>query len=210
MSYEDLALLFLLPPLLCAIVFYHELGHAVCARIAGMSVNSFGIGVASPFFVVGRRTRFYLAWRKPFQGITFFCSPNFFPNRWAMAFAMLGGVIGQTALSGLLLLGWAVNSEWTDAWLAAIAINTTITLANLLPFNIAVGKISLRSDGALIRATLRDGGSTSQSVTDTLRAYYGLRQLWQATGDLKSLHLWSILAAAAWIELREYDTPETS
>jgi Zn-dependent protease len=188
-------------PVLYVSSFFHELGHAVCARLAGFVVGSFGLGTGRPFWVAGcRGVRVYLCLHRPFQGITFVTIPQLLPERWRNVCFLSGGVLAHLLLTvtGLFLF---VVLPWGKPFALLFAVlNALLALANLIPVTVKVGHSSLRSDGAQILQVLLHG-SLSAPVPARLGMLSQFRGLWQATGDLRTLRVYLLSAAATWLDL---------
>src|SRR5256885_1272356 len=104
--------------------FFHEAGHALCGRLAGFNVNSFGLGTARPFW--GARLgypRVYLAPPRPLQGVPFFDIPPLFPARWRFVLALGGGVLAPLLLTGCGLVLFLTLPRVRWPWLVLACFN---------------------------------------------------------------------------------------
>jgi hypothetical protein len=188
-------------PVLYVSAFLHELGHAVCGRLSGFVVTSFGCGTGQPFWVgEWRGTRVFLCRQRPFQGLTFWIVPTLFPGRWWPAFAYSGGILAHVLLvAAAALMCWA--APWGQGvWLVIAVLNALFAACNLIPLTFRVGSLSLRSDGALILNTLV-GRSVDTPTAAVLQSVHLLRGLWEAAGDLRILQAYLLHAATVWVAL---------
>jgi hypothetical protein len=184
-----------------ASAFLHELGHAVCALLAGAQVTSFGLGTSRPFAVGSfRGVRIYLCSRRPLQGIAFYINPQLLPSRRRQVLVLAGGILAHfllAASAGALFLLWPA---WAVVWGIVGGMNLWMGYVNLIPLRVRLGSHVLRSDGALILTVLRTG-STSAGPTQTLSTLQAFRELWRATGDRHILYAQLLAAAECWVSL---------
>src|SRR5207302_6058517 len=127
---EWLLLVLAVPGLFYLLTWAHELGHAVCGKLAGFLVTACGTGVSRLLFRVRiGGTDYYLAWRQPLQGLTFAQVPSLLPSRGRMALFLSGGILAHAALVLLsLLLLWLV--PWGEAlWWVLLGLNAIFLLA---------------------------------------------------------------------------------
>jgi hypothetical protein len=201
-------LLVLLLVLLSAIpVFYvssflHELGHALCGRVAGFAVSSFGMGVGRPFWTTTwRGVRVYLCLRRPFQGLTFVSYARLFPTRWQWTCFFAGGIVTHVVLTAAALaLCWLAPGVW-GFWVMTAFLNALLALSNSIPFSFRVGKMTLRSDGALLLRTWLYGRPTDRDDTTALRTLKQLRGHWDATSDPAMRRGYLLHAVSVWVSL---------
>lgn len=193
--------LLLFYPLLYGSVFLHELGHALVGRASGFAIGSFGLGTARPWLVVSvRGTKVCLAWIRPFQGITFACWPSIYPSRLQMVGFSAGGILANTLGTGFFLILWQWLPWGGGVWPVAAFTNAILGGTSLIPFQVRVGKMPLRTDGALILQVLRTGGFATPSAA-LIQTLNQLRGLWAAIGDTLTLRVYLLSAAGAWLEL---------
>ncbi len=199
-GYVALVILFILG-VLYASAFLHELGHAVCALLAGAHVTSFGLGTSRPFAVGSfRGVRIYFCSRRPLQGITFYFNPQLLPSRGQQVLVLVGGILAHFLLAASALVLFLFWPGWAFVWGIVGGINLWLGFANLIPFRFRVGSHTLRSDGALILAVLRTG-LTSTDPTLPLSSLQTFRELWQTTGDKYVLYAHLLAAAEFWISV---------
>ncbi len=185
--------------------FVHELGHAVFGNWAGYVVTSFGIGLGRPWLVIPvRGVRFYWGFVRPLQGITFAYPPRLFPTAASSIVYFAGGIVANLLTAAMFLTLWWFSSWGGIVCLAFGTLNGFVALVNLIPFHITVGKLPLRTDGALIVELVRLGAiqMPSATVAQTLTA---LRGLWLAIGDIATLRIYTLSAASAWLSLGDVE-----
>lgn len=203
-----LVLLLIILPVTWVSAFCHELGHAVLACLNGFTVSSFGIGLANPLLVWRwRGTVVYLCRTRPAQGLAYMFSPEIYPARRKLAWALAGGVAANALLAGAALLGWRLLPAWEPLWFVTAWLNGTLAVANMLPYTAQAGQFSFRTDGALILQTLRTGGIQAPPA-GRLQAFRALRGLREAIGDTLGLYISMLSAASAWAELGAADEAE--
>lgn len=176
-------------------IFIHELGHAVVGRMAGYLVTSFGLGTARPWCVIPvAGTRVYFCPVRPFQGITFYCTPHRDPTRRQQAAAIAGGILANGSLALLALGAGLVGSS--VFWMTVAAINGLMAGLNLIPLQIQVGRATMRSDGWQLLRIWRSGSVPVPAplLIQTLDAF---GPLWVATGDTLALRVYRLCAAEA-------------
>ena len=192
--------------LLVLVIFYlsgflHELGHAVCAHLAGLRVTSFGMGMGRPFFVVSwRGVRIYACWRRPFQGLAFCIFPQILPSRWQQVSLFSGGIVAHLMLVGmacLLLLLWPALAF---VWNLLGGLNLLFAIVNLIPFQFQVGAVRFRNDGLLILNVLRSG-SNLIGPGEAISILGAFRELWTATGNYHVLHTYLLMTASSHVSL---------
>jgi Zn-dependent protease len=176
---DHLALYLSLLPAMYFSLFLHEAGHAVLGWWCGYEVTSFGLGLDRPLFLVRwRGTRVYFSLTRSTQGITWLIAPMMYPPRYRQILMLLGGCLanGVAALTALLfrlLLPWG-----SDVWLVLLGWNAWIGLRNLVPFQMRLGKFSLRSDGAKVWQLLCRGHLPSH-VEESIRTFTAMRPFWE-------------------------------
>src|SRR4051794_27907981 len=78
----------------------HELGHALMCRRSGFAPISFGMGAGRPFWVVRvLGAKFYLGASQPFQGLTFFWTPELIPAPRKLIMVLAGGILVHLLLA---------------------------------------------------------------------------------------------------------------
>lgn len=180
--------------------FLHELGHALCTRLAGLKVGSFGMGLGRPFWV-GRwfGSKVFLCRDRPFQGLCFMIFSELDTHRWQKVLAFSGGILAHLALTaGALVLCYLYPGQ--VLWQLIAAVNALNFLVNLLPFTVSIGNVHYRSDGAHILAILARNYTRIPSG-QALQALRQLRPLWEAIDDRRSLQTFLFGAAAVWYDL---------
>jgi tetratricopeptide (TPR) repeat protein len=186
-------------------IFCHEVGHALLGRWSGYIVTSMGVGLAEPLIVWSwGKTRVYLAWKRPFQGITFSLRLGPAPKRW-QRIAMLGGGILANALLAVLaaMLGYLLPGGCA-LWWALFLINGTMAVTNLFPFKVWLGHAYLLTDGAQILAALL-GRFSAPTAPERIQTLAGMRGLWFDISDHLMLRFHLLDAAAAWKELGDVE-----
>jgi hypothetical protein len=182
---------------------FHELGHALLGRWSGFVVTTFGMGIGKPFFMrTWGGTRFYLARKAPFQGLTLFYHPELFPTRKQVIMFGLGGVLANALLVPAALLGWLVwpFDEGGFLWLLAGGINALFAVGNLVPIRCRIQSSVLYSDGALVLHVLRAGRFPATSG-NTIALVALLRGLLEETGNRFMHTVYFLAAAGAWRSL---------
>ena len=116
-----------------------------------------------------------------------------------MAFAA-GGILANALGAGFFLILWRWLPWGDGVWPVAAFTNALLGLTSLIPFQIRIGKMPLRTDGALILQLIRTGGFSTppSSLIQTLNQ---LRGLWTAIGDTFTLRVYLLSAADAWSDL---------
>ncbi len=137
----------------------HEAGHAIMARVAGLSVRMVRIGTGRPLL----RCRIGLAWVVirilPFSGAVFALVSRP-PGLVAATGFLLGGMLGNALLLAVVTLAWMADPG--TAWWS-----TPVATAQLL---IIIGAARPR--------TWRDGNGQHRSDGERLRALYSGAGLW--------------------------------
>ncbi len=129
------------------IVFFHELGHFMMARRAGVRVDEFGLGIpprAKSLFIDKKGTLYTLNWL-PIGGFVKLHGENDIKGKdpksfasksyWARSAILLGGVVMNFLLAWVIIWGlmWQVTNP---AGLAPLGINTkfvTTMVSKLVP-----------------------------------------------------------------------------
>ena len=186
--------------------FLHELGHAVCALLAGAThVTSFGLGTSRPFAVGSfRGIRIYLCSRRPSQGIAFYLHPQLLPSRRRQVFTLAGGVLMHFLIVGTAWTFYLLWPKGALVWGIVGGVNLWMGLFNLLPIRVRLGSYTLHSDGAQILTVLRTG-ATSPDPTSPLSSLQAFRELWQATGDKQMLYAHLIAAGNFWVSVGDME-----
>jgi regulator of sigma E protease len=148
-----------------SIVFFHELGHFMAARRAGVKVEEFGLGIPPRAMSLGtdsKGTLYTLNWL-PIGGFVKLrgedaihaTDPTSFASKgyWARTMILLGGVTMNFLLAWVILIGlfWSVTNP---SGLTPLGINTkfnTSTQSKLVPtYDQAVGQGLIVVKGTLI------------------------------------------------------------
>ncbi len=180
-------------------VILHELGHAVMARLCGFLVTSLGLGFGgkSLAFSVGR-TRVYWTTSRPLQGLTFTFAPDLYASRWSYVAMLAGGVIANALAAGVCLGLWWHGGPWASMWGVVAAVNGML-LTSILPLQMQVGGLTLRSDGAQILDRIRGKAEVlAPLIIQNVRA---LRGHLGAVGDRLGLRVNLVCAGLACEEL---------
>lgn len=186
--------------------FAHELGHAMAGRAAGFVVTSFGLGTARPFCVVPvGGMRVYFALVQPFQGIAFVYMTQLFPSKGRVIFFTAGGILANGALALVSLGIWAIFGN--IGWLVVAGVNGLLAVVSLMPFQVRIGKASMRTDGALILQVLRSGSIAAPSAM-LIQTVEALRRFWLSIGDTLILRVYLLSAACAWSDLGDAERAE--
>jgi tetratricopeptide (TPR) repeat protein len=132
-------------------IWIHEGGHALAGRIAGFRITSMGTGFGRPLLrLPWRGTVFYLGLRRPFQGITTSVRDEWPTRKSAKAILLMGGF---AANAGVTLVAWGGYSLITPQhpWLLLFAfVNGAFALFALLPANIALPGVALKTDASQV------------------------------------------------------------
>jgi hypothetical protein len=200
MPAEVIAFLSLVPLWLVSLVA-HELGHVVCARLAGCVPTSFGVGLGRVLFARSLMgTRFFVCARALSGGITFTLFPQLLPGRWQRTLVFAGGILANSALA---VIAFAIASRvqepnWSAFWRFALAINLVFALFSALPFEFRRGPAALRSDGALILRTWL--GGLEKSAPEVLARAETVFVLLREIGDLRALRANLVHVADMWCD----------
>ncbi len=155
-------------PLLAAVpvvVIVHELGHVIGGRLGGYYVAAAGMGGGRRFLTIplGRRFNLFLG-PLPLAGGATIAFPTRDPMGRGSAFVYhYGGIASQLLLqTALHLLYWQLPAL-REPLLPAVVFNAAVIIANLAPYRIRVGGVSLASDGArALAAIAAPGGAPPQ------------------------------------------------
>lgn len=135
-------------------VFFHELGHAIFARCAGIHVMACGIGYAKPIFSMRLfGIHFYIARRNITGGLTLFVDDPSQHDTKKIILAIAGGTIANFLLIIVSFILWL---QWTSPVLAAVFyINVYMFLISAIPSSFPFGEGCLRNDAKVISDYLR-------------------------------------------------------
>ena len=150
---------------LVAASIVHELGHLICARISSIPIGLMTIG-SGPVLLRGRIGELRLEFR--LLAIGGLVVPSALPDperRGAMALYILGGVLGNIAAIGIIILlhvTGAVPSPHTEAGVslaplqagALVFAQIIIMIVTLIPYSAPVGQRVFASDGLHLRRVL--------------------------------------------------------
>ena len=156
------SLAFRLTMLLAAVplvVTVHELGHVLGGRLGGYYVAASGIGGGRRFWTLPLTRRFNLfVGPLPLAGGATVAFPTRLPmGRYSAFVYHYGGIVAQLLLQvGIHLLYWRLP-ELRGALLPVIALNAAVVVANLAPYRVAVGGLTVASDGARALAAIGEG-----------------------------------------------------
>src|SRR5262249_8450269 len=190
----------LLPAMYCSL-FLHEVGHAVLGWWCGYEVTSFGLGLGRPLLLARwRGTRIYFSLSRSTQGITWLIAPVMYPSRRRQVLMLLGGCLATGVASLTPLLFWLLLPWGCDVWLVLLGWNAWIGLWSLVPFQMRLGKFSLRSDGAMVWQLLRHGHLPSH-IEESIRTLTTMRPFWEGIGDLRILRVFQTAVAMSWTPL---------
>jgi hypothetical protein len=182
-------------------IIVHELGHAICARLSGFTLTSFGLGTGRPFLTLRfRQISFYLAGDHPFQGLTFVVTSWPAPPPLPTALFLAGGILANGLLALFSLYWWWFLPGGSPWGLSFALVNGFFFLVNLIPTALRVGPAELRSDAALLLSVLYHG-ILPQVPTLPIGMVRQFRGLWRAIRDARGLHAHLIGAAHSWVEL---------
>jgi hypothetical protein len=180
----------------------HELGHVLCAWLAGAVPTSFGLGMGRVYFVRSVwGIRFYLGARGSMSGLCFALFPQLLPGRCEMITYYSGGIVANSIVAALAFTA-AIRWPTERAALFGYAlggVNLLIALLAAIPYSTRVGSAVQRSDGCLILLSwLRRSVS---APADELRLAECMSVLLQEIGDLRSLRANIVQAADTWCDL---------
>jgi tetratricopeptide (TPR) repeat protein len=188
--------------------FCHEVGHVLLGRWSGYRITSMGMGLARPLIVWNwGKTRVYLAWKKPLQGITFSLKLGPSPKRWQRIASLAGGVLANALLAIIAFVLWVALPWGSGLWFVLWVINGLNAVTNLIPFKVWLGHGYLQTDGAQILQTLC-GRISAPTAPERVQKLEGLRGLWTDIGDHLMLRLHLLEAAVAWKELDDLEQAE--
>ena len=128
----------------------HELGHLICAGIASIKVERIVIG-GGPVLARGRIGGLAVELRRwPVSGAVWPAPDAVLPKRWLLALFLLGGVLGNIAVIGLVswLHAAGVAPQIIDrAGPPILLVQVWIIIANLAPHHGHLNGIPVTSDG---------------------------------------------------------------
>ncbi|MGL6097204.1 MAG: M50 family metallopeptidase [Fimbriiglobus sp.] len=188
------------------VTWVHELGHAVAARLVGLTVTSVGTGIGSVVAhgqVAG--TILYVAARAPFQGITF---AAFTPRttRRQMAVFFLGGIVANAVVATAIgvSLGFRPPANWySSVWMFG-AVNAGFAVLNLMPLTVPIAGAAMFSDGRRLLRIVR-GIPEELRPTGYLNLHRALGPLWNRIGDVRMRALFLAGASNAWCQFRNFE-----
>ncbi len=141
-------------PLLFLSIFWHEAGHVIGGRLAGMRPVAMVVGFVTIFFDGGRPNRF--KFNKVINGGLAICKPDPHLNikRQTMAL-VIGGPVASLLLAVILII-LPVWGDLPDVWASLVAvaslINAVMFVMTIIPGNIG----GLDTDGARFFGLLFD------------------------------------------------------
>jgi hypothetical protein len=204
-SIDPLFFLLLWLPITYLSIFAHEVGHAVIGHLVGFKICSFGIGLGRPWALIRCGcTRIFLCRTHPLHGVTFSLPSQLFPPRRKMVPFLAGGIIANSLLT---IFSWALwqSLPWgRSAWFAIGGINALLVIGNLLPYQIRVGRATIRNDAQAILAALRKR-TASLPAPSIIQSVAMLRGLWESIGDELFLRASLLGSSAAWCSLADFE-----
>lgn len=169
-------LLMLLPVTMLAVV-WHEAGHVLAARCAGLRVTAWGVGFRRPWFHarLGRAT-FYLG--HPFSaGLTLFLRPCIERQPLREFITIAGGPLATLFGLALGLMLWSRGLR-ADALVAWIFVSSVFCFLSCVPFTGKSGPLRIRNDASQLIDILRFGRQAEYSqVAATLSTVLALAEL---------------------------------
>jgi len=137
-------------PVLVAVLWAHELGHATVGRALGLRVFEVVLG-SGPRLVRARAGRTDIEARLfPFGGHTVMVSPRPAPVRLALGIA--AGPFANLAVAAVTLLVWPRSGPWVAPLVIA---NIIVLIGNLWPVQVATPLGPVRSDGSALATLIR-------------------------------------------------------
>lgn len=192
-------------PTLILAVIWHEAGHLVGARLVGVPVAAWGVGMARPHFsfpLAG--TRFFFG--RPYSGGLTLVVPELFAagRLPRAAIYVAGGPLASLLglVGGYLLWVFAFRSDVLVAW---IFVSATLVLVTWLPFRIKRGNLNLASDAwQLIDLARGQKNARLQPSGATLGTLGAVSELLRRVGAEADADYYQLLAGLPRCELHEY------
>lgn len=156
---------------------FHELGHAVAGRLAGMSVYACGVGAGRPVLRVALGGLVLFLGKMPYAGgFTLAAGPGLrAPPSALVAFALggpLANVLTALAALGIDALGGRSAAVSALFWIAGLN-----ALFNLVPYRARVGGLLLRNDAMVAIGAGRGTSARDTSLGPQLRMLSAMRRL---------------------------------